>query len=277
MKAIAIFFLLSFFAGHYKAQQISGFWKGVTMVSDSSVVDVIHVRFDIIAGLIDGELYLCPYQKENFSSCSILGEKRNLALFINAKRKLKGENRNFKEIQWDLHYNKNSGYLEGNNKLDTSLRIVLYKDNTITSIERKEIISYHWVKGLLNDIRMGVSAPIKRKEELLNFTFETVYFDYDKFVIRTEHLPYLNSVVRMLNSHSDIRLKITGHTDSDGSNIYNDKLSKKRVQAMIDYFVEKGIEKSRIVIDYKGERLPITNNDSESGKQKNRRVTFEFI
>ena len=59
--------------------------------------------------------------------------------------------------------------------------------------------------------------------------------------------------------------------------IYNEKLSKNRAKALIRFFEENGLEKSRIVIDFKGEKQPVGSNKTPEGKQRNRRVDFTFI
>jgi OOP family OmpA-OmpF porin len=81
----------------------------------------------------------------------------------------------------------------------------------------------------------------------------------------------------MVKSHSDLRIKITGHTDADGSDRYNEKLSQKRAKALIQFFENNGLEKSRVVIDFKGEKQPVDSNKTPEGKQRNRRVDFTFI
>jgi outer membrane protein OmpA-like peptidoglycan-associated protein len=81
----------------------------------------------------------------------------------------------------------------------------------------------------------------------------------------------------MVKSHSDLRILITGHTDSDGSDVYNIDLSKRRAAALEHFFESNGLQKSRVEIDFKGEKEPVDKNDTDSGKQKNRRVDFSFI
>ena len=126
----------------------------------------------------------------------------------------------------------------------------------------------------LND---GISAPNIRKEELQRFVFQPIYFDYNKAVIKPEFEPYLKELIRMVKSHSDLRIQITGHTDADGSNAYNLKLSKERAKALLLFFEQNGLPKDRVVIDFKGETQPVDVNNNEQGKQKNRRVDFKFI
>ena len=70
---------------------------------------------------------------------------------------------------------------------------------------------------------------------------------------------------------------MTGHTDSDGSDGYNESLSQARAKAIVAYFQRNGLEEDRLIFDFKGERSPVSSNDTSGGKQKNRRVVFEFI
>jgi outer membrane protein OmpA-like peptidoglycan-associated protein len=81
----------------------------------------------------------------------------------------------------------------------------------------------------------------------------------------------------MVKSHSDLRIEITGHTDADGSDTYNLKLSKRRSEALLLFFTQNGLAKDRVVISFKGEREPVDYTQTHEGKQRNRRVDFKFI
>lgn len=139
------------------------------------------------------------------------------------------------------------------------------------------MISHSWVDRFILDIENGLSANEIRQNELKNFKIEPVYFDYDEDIIRQEFYPYLEKMIKIVKSHSDIRIKIMGNTDSDGSDSYNDKLSKRRAKAVILFFQEHGLTKDRIFLEFKGERNPVKSNKTKEGKKKNRRVDFEFI
>jgi outer membrane protein OmpA-like peptidoglycan-associated protein len=84
-------------------------------------------------------------------------------------------------------------------------------------------------------------------------------------------------MIRMVKSHSDLRILITGHTDADGSDTYNITLSKRRAASLERFFEANGLPKSRVEIDFKGENEPVDRNDTSEGKQNNRRVDFRFI
>ena len=99
----------------------------------------------------------------------------------------------------------------------------------------------------------------------------------DQSIILEEYDSQLMEIIKIIKSHSDLRIQVTGHTDSDGSNIYNKHLSKRRAESIIKYFTKRGLRRDRIVIDFKGEREPAETNKTKDGKQKNRRVDFRFI
>ena len=68
-----------------------------------------------------------------------------------------------------------------------------------------------------------------------------------------------------------------GHTDSDGSDAYNQKLSVRRAEAVKDYLTSKGVEKNRVYTEGKGEKQPVADNKTKEGKAKNRRVEIEVV
>ena len=72
-------------------------------------------------------------------------------------------------------------------------------------------------------------------------------------------------------------MEILGHTDNVGTDAYNQKLSEKRAQAVVDYLVEKGIDLNRIPAKGFGESHPVTGNDTPEGRQLNRRVEIKFV
>ncbi|MEY4287418.1 MAG: hypothetical protein RL511_1507, partial [Bacteroidota bacterium] len=111
----------------------------------------------------------------------------------------------------------------------------------------------------------------------LQFSFQPIYFDYDQALIKSEYEAYLKELIRMVKSHSDLRIEITGHTDTDGSDAYNLALSKKRCEALLSFFAANGLAKDRVVIQYKGEKEPVDQSNTDEGKQRNRRVDFRFI
>ena len=104
-----------------------------------------------------------------------------------------------------------------------------------------------------------------------------VLFDFDKSVLKAEgksKLDDLATKVRGINLEVVIAI---GHTDSIGSDAYNQRLSVRRAESVKSYLVSKGVEPNRIYTEGKGEKQPVASNKTKDGRQKNRRVEIEVI
>ncbi len=104
------------------------------------------------------------------------------------------------------------------------------------------------------------------------FVLKGVNFDTAKANIRPESFPRLDGVVEYMRHKKSARIEISGHTDNMGNPKANKVLSDKRAKSCRDYLVSKGIEASRIEAVGYGDERPIASNDSEEGRQKNRRI-----
>ena len=101
-------------------------------------------------------------------------------------------------------------------------------------------------------------------------------FDFDKSVLRPDGRKSIDDALAKLRG-VDVEMVIaTGHTDSVGSDAYNQKLSERRAAAVKDYLVSKGIPAAKITTIGKGESQPVATNKTAEGRQKNRRVDIEF-
>ncbi len=101
-----------------------------------------------------------------------------------------------------------------------------------------------------------------------------ILFDVDKATIRSESLPTLDEVVRLLATEPDWRLLIEGHTDSTGSPAHNRTLSEARAAAVKAYLVSRGVEEARLTTAGLGAERPVADNATELGRAQNRRVEF---
>lgn len=105
---------------------------------------------------------------------------------------------------------------------------------------------------------------------------EAILFGYDRSDLTPKSYNSLNNLITVLNRYRDTNLEIDGHTDSKGTDTYNQTLSEKRAQAVADYLLAHNIESSRVRTVGYGERYPKYSNETESGRAGNRRVEFQI-
>ncbi|MCE3296939.1 MAG: hypothetical protein K0R65_2653 [Crocinitomicaceae bacterium] len=178
-------------------------------------------------------------------------------------------------------YNDSTGYLKGTFKSSTCKRysgtFILYRSKAPFSETETPALGHSWRDEFLLDLKYKRNAPEIRDKERASFKFQPIYFDHDQTEIKAEFQPYLIEMIRVVNGHSDLRIQVTGHTDAVGSDLYNQDLSRRRAESIKKFFKDNGFEIKKLVIDFKGESEPIDNNNTEEGKQRNRRVDFKFI
>ena len=95
--------------------------------------------------------------------------------------------------------------------------------------------------------------------------------------MRSTSFPELERVIKLLNDYPSIRVEISGHTDNIGSLATNKKLSESRAKAVVDYIVSKGIDVARLEFQGYAYFQPVATNDTEEGRQENRRVEFKIL
>jgi len=127
------------------------------------------------------------------------------------------------------------------------------------------------LKQVIDDIMIKTGIRYPEWENSKKFVFE---FDTDS----TELKGYSAEIYKMYNylKHNDKHIKIIGHTDSRGSKAHNLKLSIERAEAVKDELIDLGIHSNRITTDGKGESEPTATNDTDDGRQKNRRVEISI-
>lgn len=103
-------------------------------------------------------------------------------------------------------------------------------------------------------------------------TVGEAFFDFNKAQLKPSAEDVLAEAVRTLKQNPDMRVEVDGHTDSVGSDAYNQRLSEKRAQAVKNYLMHQGIESSRISVEGFGESKPVASNSTADGRAKNRRA-----
>lgn len=131
--------------------------------------------------------------------------------------------------------------------------------------------------AMISNVRIAVGAPDMRSKLITEGKLVTygIYFDVNKDVVKPESYGTLKEIATVLNENPDVRVKIIGHTDSDGADASNLDLSKRRGASVKNELVKTfSIDASRLETDGMGEGQPVAPNDSPANKAMNRRVEF---
>src|SRR5207302_6469869 len=106
---------------------------------------------------------------------------------------------------------------------------------------------------------------------------DKVFFDTNKATIKKVSFGLLDQVAQILRGHSDLKVEIQGHTDSQGDMDRNIALSKERAESVRTYLIKKGVDPARMISGGYGPTVPIADNKSKAGREANRRVEFHII
>ena len=118
---------------------------------------------------------------------------------------------------------------------------------------------------------------LKKIEIGSTIVLRNIFFDSDKATIRNESINELERLIKLLNDNPTIKIELASHTDADGSSDYNLKLSNSRSVSVVDYLISKNIASSRLIAKGYGESKSIATNETEEGKQQNRRTEFKIL
>jgi outer membrane protein OmpA-like peptidoglycan-associated protein len=110
-----------------------------------------------------------------------------------------------------------------------------------------------------------------------DYTFKNVVFDFNSTKISENAQTEIKSIYKFLEQNLDTEILISGHTDNIGTSDFNKELSEKRAKSVADFFVVLGLDKNRISAIGYGNTNPISSNDTEEGRNKNRRVSFKIM
>lgn len=286
MKLVLSYFFVFFLSAKVFSQVIIGNWQGF-LIPQGKKIEQASLIYLSIPSLVDTEIrsreefvgkdgFMIKKWKGKFiDSISFEGQQT----FIEKRKEVFG----FKwcNMTVKLKYNDSTGYLEGsyisNDCRGYLGKIVCYKSPNKLNSEPTDLSLQSWRPIFLEDIKLGRKSTEKREYDRKNFVFHPVLFDYDKDEVKPEYYAYLKSMVELVKGHTDLRIKVIGHTDSDGVAVYNDDLSRRRADNIIKVFLSYGLAKDRVVLEFQGENSPIDSNKTPEGKQKNRRVDFLFI
>ncbi|RUA32649.1 MAG: hypothetical protein DSY76_00350, partial [Bacteroidetes bacterium] len=104
-----------------------------------------------------------------------------------------------------------------------------------------------------------------------------IFFASGKSSLKPESKTELENLIRLMNDSPKLKLEISGHTDNTGSKSVNQRLSKARAKAVVNYLVKHGISADRLTYKGYGASQPVADNSTKEGRQKNRRTEFKVI
>ncbi len=278
-----LFCLLSVYC--HARNGLQGVWQGVLIPNGKSASEGSPFWLEISESggktqfLSRKEDYKTEYYSVRRGKGSVSENDATISEYIISAKKI-GTRSTVCKYDLSLNYDPENGYLQGNYKSNDCRNVlgtvVLYRSSAKFP-ENSSQTSHAWVDEFREDLLAERKAPEIRAAERANFQFQPIYFDYDKAEIRPEYEAFLKEMIRVVSGHSDLRILIIGNTDSDGSDSYNDDLSKRRAEAIVRFFTENGLSRDHLEFEYRGEHDPADTNDTPEGKQRNRRVEFRFI
>ncbi len=263
----------------------NGLWKGAVFSAkiDDSTEQVVFVSMSKYKSNLEAFIRIEKKGTVSFYTFKTQGDFLDSILTFNKSQLDKKSKDQISAEPWGmrLKYIDSTGYMEGElfsaNKTISSKRIVLFKSTgKIDALDKKET-SHAWFYLFQKEYKLGLVAPDLRDEVRKNFQFQSVYFDPAQDILKEEFQTYLKKVIQVVNGHTDLRLKVIGHTDWDGSDSYNEKLSLKRAETIIHFLETNGLSRDRIEYEFQGEKKPVESNETSEGKKRNRRVDFQFI
>ena len=120
--------------------------------------------------------------------------------------------------------------------------------------------------------------PIQKEEiEIIKRAFSALEFESGKSIIKAISYPSLNELAELMKTQKMWKVQLSGHTDNTGNPEKNMELSKNRTQAVKDYLIKQGVEQFRIPTEWFGQELPVADNKTPAGRQKNRRVEMKIV
>jgi outer membrane protein OmpA-like peptidoglycan-associated protein len=283
MRFFILFILLQPFLHNAQNYSISGTWHGVLVDTNHIMRNPFGIILEIkaLTGYAKGILRL--ETEGNFTQFEVQGPYKNKKEFqlTSGKSAIKSsKNFSISPFSFQYRFDDSSEYVIGN--ITTADGHI---SNRVFYLEKCEEPYEMGGSILLNPsstydfaerVSEGIPSKSKRIKELSKFEVNAVLFATGESNIESTYFNYLQRLARILKSHSDLRIKLIGHTDSDGSQQYNENLSKTRAFKIQEALIGYGVTADRMVIEFRGENDPRARNTDLNGKQLNRRVEFEF-
>jgi OOP family OmpA-OmpF porin len=198
---------------------------------------------------IEGKKTFIKYESENE-----VGQLKIIRNFSNAVKKIGG-----KSLESPVGNRVYLNIKQGNKETWAEVYAGDY-DYDLTIVEKGEVEQEVTANAILKELNETGKAILY------------INFDSGKSTIKKESIPVVDQIIEMMQQAPEIKISVEGHTDIDGNNDANLKLSEARAKSVVDAIVKGGIDKSRLSSEGYGEEKPIADNSTPEGKAKNRRV-----
>lgn len=247
--------------GYYASANFQGY--GDKDIYEISFIDVI---------VEDGGEVLAELKKENITEITGKVLDKETKLPINAK--ITVNDKETGELITTINTGPSGQYglklLPGKH-----YEITVNADGYVYHYETLDLIDVDGYQQVGKDIYMNKIATVFAIDQ--GIRLDNIYFDFDKSTLRSESYKELDKLLQFLRDNPTMHVEISGHTDSKGTAAYNKQLSTKRAKVVVDYLVGKGISASRLTHQGYGFDKPVASNDTEAGRQLNRRTEFKIL
>jgi len=130
----------------------------------------------------------------------------------------------------------------------------------------------------LREKMAGTGVEVVRQGDNITLNMPSnITFDFDRADLKSQFYPVLNDVAATLQEYNQTIVEVAGHTDSVGTDAYNQALSERRAASVGNYLMSKGLMRDRFILVGAGETRPVASNDTEAGRAQNRRVEITLV
>lgn len=138
-----------------------------------------------------------------------------------------------------------------------------------------EHIALRGLQTVQDPFLVNISLQPIRPDQVV--VMRNIFFETDQYILKSESVAELTKLIGFLNENSGVSIEIRGHTDQTGTREYNDQLSLMRARSVYQYLIDHGIDSRRLQYHGYGFTLPVATNDTEEGRQLNRRTEFRIL